>query len=560
MSTVGSYLATWLAHIGLKHHFVVPGDYNLVLLDKLLLNKDMQQVGCANEINCAFAAEGYARANGAAACVVTFSVGALTAFDGIGGAYAEDLPVIWISGSPNTNDYGSPHLLHHTLGTHDFEYQFEIARKVNCEAVAIRRAEDAPRLIDLAIRAALLNKKLAYIEIACNLSAAPCTAPGPISVVTNPEPSDASALAAAVDAAATFLASRRKPRLLAGPKLRAAGAERAFFQLAEALGCAVAVMPGAKSFFPEQHPQFVGGYLGGVSTLGAGAMVDWSDGILCVGSVFTDYSTMGWTAQPNAARSVLAEPDHVSLPGADFNRVRLSDFLAALARKVKPNDATMVEYARLRPDRPRAVAPDPKAKLTRGEIARQVQALMTPQTTLLAETGDSWFNAMQTSLPNGARFEIEMQWGHIGWSVPAAFGNAVGAPTRRPVVMVGDGSFQMTAQEVLQMIRHNLPVLLFLINNRGYTIEVEIHDGPYNNIKNWDSAGLIEVFNAGGGHGKGNRVTTAGELAEVVKKAAANTGGPTLIECVIDRDDRTRELISWATQVAKANGRPPKKS
>jgi indolepyruvate decarboxylase len=101
-------------------------------------------------------------------------------------------------------------------------------------------------------------------------------------------------------------------------------------------------------------------------------------------------------------------------------------------------------------------------------------------------------------------------------------------------------------------------VLLFLINNAGYTIEVEIHDGPHNNIKNWDYAGLIKVLNAGEGHGKGYRATTAGELAEAIKKAAANTGGPTLIKCVIDRDDCTRELIFWATQVAKANRRPPK--
>src|SRR4030095_1390296 len=121
MNTVGSYLATRLAQIGLKHHFVVPGDYNLVLLDQLLLNKEMQQVGCANELNCSFSAEGYARANGAAACVVTYSVGALSAFDGIGGAYAENLPVILISGAPNTNDAGDHHLLHHTPGTHDFE-------------------------------------------------------------------------------------------------------------------------------------------------------------------------------------------------------------------------------------------------------------------------------------------------------------------------------------------------------------------------------------------------------------------------------------------------------
>ena len=60
--TVGSYLAARLSQIGLKHHFAVAGDYNLVLLDELLTNKDLKQVYCSNELNCGFSAEGYARA------------------------------------------------------------------------------------------------------------------------------------------------------------------------------------------------------------------------------------------------------------------------------------------------------------------------------------------------------------------------------------------------------------------------------------------------------------------------------------------------------------------
>src|SRR5208337_2807679 len=98
--TVGSYLATRFAQIGLKHHFAVAGDYNLALLDQLLANKEWQQVYSCNELNCAFSAEGYARANGAAACVVTSSVGTLSALDAIGGAYSENLPVILVSGAP----------------------------------------------------------------------------------------------------------------------------------------------------------------------------------------------------------------------------------------------------------------------------------------------------------------------------------------------------------------------------------------------------------------------------------------------------------------------------
>jgi indolepyruvate decarboxylase len=218
----------------------------------------------------------------------------------------------------------------------------------------------------------------------------------------------------------------------------------------------------------------------------------------------------------------------------------------------------MVEYQRIR-SHPQPQQPaKPGAKLVRTEIFRQVQDLITADTAVLAETGDSWFNGMALKLPGGARFEIEMQWGSIGWAVPATFGYAVGASSRRIIALIGDGSFQLTAQEVAQMIRRKLPVIIFLINNHGYTIEVEIHDGPYNNIKNWDYAGLIQVFNAEDGRGRGLRATNGGELEEAIKAALANRDGPTLIECIIDRDDASPDLLSWGREVAKANDRPPR--
>ena len=556
--TVGSYLATRLSQIGLKHHFAVAGDFNLVLLDQLLTDKQLEQVCCCNELNCGYAAEGYARACGAAALVVTFNVGGLSAINAIAGAYAENLPVIFISGGPNTNDRATEHLLHHTLATHDFSYQLLIAKQITCAAVAITWPADAPRQIDYAIRTALREKKPAYIEIACNIADAACPAPGPISTVVTEEPSDPKALQAAIAAAADFLRGKKKPVMMIGSKIRAAGAEKQVIELAEALGCAVTVMAAAKSFFPEDHPQFAGIYWGEVGSPAARQMVDWADGIMCIGTIFTDYSTVGWTAMPSGAHVLTADVDGVALDRKDFERVRLPDFLSGLARIVENRPATFVEYQRLRVEPQKANPAKSDAKLTRAEVVRQVQTLLTADATLIVETGDSWFNGMGMKLPGGARFEIEMQWGSIGWAVPATFGYAVGAPERRVIAMIGDGSFQLTAQEVSQMIRRRLPVIIFLMNNHGYTIEVEIHDGPYNNIKNWDYAGLIQAFNAEDGRGKGLRATNGGELAKAIQVALDNQDGPTLIECVIDRDDFSPELISWGRQVAVANSRPPR--
>jgi len=214
--TVGTYLATRLSQVGMRHHFAVAGDFNLVLLDELLKNKDLEQVYCCNELNCGFAAEGYARANGAAAAVVTFSVGGLSAFNALAGAFAENLPVLLVSGGPNTNDHATEHLIHHTLATRDLRYQLEMARKITCAAVAITSPADAPGLIDHAIRVALRERKPAYIEIACNVAALPCAAPGPIGAILNGEPSDPETLEAAVSAEVEFLRTKSKPILLIG--------------------------------------------------------------------------------------------------------------------------------------------------------------------------------------------------------------------------------------------------------------------------------------------------------------------------------------------------------
>jgi pyruvate decarboxylase len=561
-STVGRYLATRFEQIGLKHYFMVPGDYNLVLLDELLSNKTMEQIGCCNELNAAYAAEGYARINGCGAVITTFNVGAFSALNGVAGAYAERLPVIFVSAGYNTNDPSKNHLLHHTIGTHDFAYQFEMFEKITCAAVRILHPDNAPSLIDHAIDTALRDRKPAYIEIACNLSNAPCIEPAPFETLGAKEVSDPTALNAAVKHARALLANATRPVLLAGPHLRPFGAIEAFRELAEALGCAVAVMPAAKGFFPEDHPQYIGIYLGDVSSPGCQGVMDWADLVVASGPVFNDYTTVGWTALPARERLINVEPRSVTLPEGDYTDVMMAEFLFATAKGVAEKGASLLEHQRTNRGIKTAAQPDGiTAPLTRAEMCRQIEGDIDAKTTLLVETGDSWFNGMYRHLPDGARFEIEMQWGSIGWAVPATFGYGMGLePDRRLVSVIGDGSFQLTAQEVANMIRYGQETLIYLVNNRGYVIESEIHEGPYNYFKNWDYAGLLSVFNAEAGRGLGLTAATAGELTTAIKKARAHTGGPVLIECQIAHDDCTRQLLTWGKEVARANGRPPQES
>jgi pyruvate decarboxylase len=133
------------------------------------------------------------------------------------------------------------------------------------------------------------------------------------------------------------------------------------------------------------------------------------------------------------------------------------------------------------------------------------------------------------------------------------------ARTRRwplPAAVIGDGSFQLTAQELANMIRHGQQTMIFPDNNRGYVSEPAIHDGPDNYFKNWDYAGLIGARNASDGHGPGLTPTTGGEPADAIAKARKHNGAPVLIQCQTAHDDCSPQLIEWGARAARANAHP----
>ncbi len=555
-TTVGGYLATRLTQVGLRHYFAIPGDYNLALFDRLLENQDLAMISCCNELNAGYAADGYARAHGAAAMLVTYSVGGLSAINAVAGHYAEDLPVIVISGGVNTHSEPENQILHHSLGEVRYDYVRQMFKPVTVEAVNIRFVEEAPAQIDRALATCLARRKPVYLEIACNIANQEVPAPKPYPFHSQPS-SDPAALAEAVEHAAAMLNAAVKPVAVGGSKLRMAGALKAFREFVEASGYAAAVMPNAKGFFPETHPNFIGIYWGPVSSPGTESIVESADVYLFAGPVLSDYASCGHTVEISAAKLILAGPDFVRLSGATYNEVRLDEFLTALAGKVKPNQTSLETFNRVRTE----TVPEPpinrEARIQTRRLFAQIQGMLDANTTLIAETGDSWFNAMNLKLPEGCTFEIQMQYGSIGWSVGAALGYQLARPERRVIACVGDGSFQMTAQEVSTAIRYGLKPIIFLMNNGGYTIEVEIHDGPYNAIKNWNYADLVKVFNADDGHGWGYRVTTEGGAEEAIKKALSHDG-LSLIEVVLDRDDCSRDLLEWGARVAANNSRPPR--
>jgi pyruvate decarboxylase len=555
--TVGAYLATRLEQVGIRHYFGIPGDYNLALFDQILLNKNLGFISCCNELNASYAADGYARANGLAAMLVTYSVGALSAVNGVAGHYAEDLPVIVISGGPNTHSEPENQILHHSLGEVRYGYVREMFSQVTAAAVIIRHLEDAPRLIDQTIATCLRQRKPVYLEIACNIAALEIPAPKPYQFWTKPT-SNSQTLKEAVDRAAAILNGAVKPVAVGGVKLRPAGALEAFRQFVEASGYAVAMMPNAKGFLPEEHPNFVGIYWGPVSSPGTEAIVESADAYLFAGPVLSDYASCGHTIEISAKKLIHVGPDFVQLPDALYQDIVMDEFLSALATRVNRNDTSLATFNRTRTQ----VAPEApinrEAPIRTRRLFSLIQGMLDGNTTLIAETGDSWFNTINLALPQGSNFEIQMQYGSIGWSVGATLGYQLAVqPGRRVIACIGDGSFQMTAQEISTMIRYGLKPIIFLMNNGGYTIEVEIHDGPYNVIKNWNYAELVPAFNGPDGNGWGCRVRTEGEAADAIAKALAHDG-VSVIEVVIDKDDCSRDLLEWGTRVCASNARPPK--
>ncbi|GKV08390.1 hypothetical protein SLEP1_g20022 [Rubroshorea leprosula] len=560
-ATLGSHLARRLVQIGVRDVFSVPGDFNLTLLDHLIAEPGLNNIGCCNELNAGYAADGYARSRGVGACVVTFTVGGLSIINAIAGAYSENLPVICIVGGPNTNDFGTNRILHHTIGLPDFSQELRCFQTVTCFQAVVNNIEDAHEQIDKAISTALKESKPVYISISCNLPAIPhpTFSREPIPFALSPRVSNKMGLKAAVEATAAFLNKAVKPVMVGGPKLRVAKSCEAFVELADASGYALAVMPSAKGLVPEHHQHFIGTYWGAVGTSFCGEIVESSDAYLFAGPIFNDYSSVGYSLLLKKEKAIIVHPDRVVIAnGPTFGCVLMKDFFQALAKKLNRKTTAYDNYQRI--FIPDGVPPkcDPQEPLRVNILFQHIQKMLSSNTVVIAETGDSWFNCQKLKLPEGCGYEFQMQYGSIGWSVGATLGYAQSVPEKRVIACIGDGSFQVTAQDVSTMIRCEQKSIIFLINNGGYTIEVEIHDGPYNVIKNWNYTGLVDAIHNGEGNCWTTKVKCEQELTEAIATAMGDKKDCLcFIEVIVHKDDTSKELLEWGSRVSAANSRPP---
>ncbi len=216
----------------------------------------------------------------------------------------------------------------------------------------------------------------------------------------------------------------------------------------------------------------------------------------------------------------------------------IGDVVSGLAELMPAGGLKHQPFKSFAEDQAAACTPERGRKLTIARIMKRINALMSETTTVIAETGDSMFAAADLVMHHDVGFIGQAFYLSIGYALPATLGASLADPARRPIALVGDGAFQMSAQELSSLCRRRSNAVILLMNNGGYTTERIIHEGPYNDIQPWVYHRLPEVF----GGGWGRRVTTEDELEVALQQAFAGNEGPALIEIMLDRYDTTEAL------------------
>jgi indolepyruvate decarboxylase len=549
-TTVGSYLVGRLREVGVRHVFGVPGDYVLGLMDEIVASP-VSLVGTCNELNAGYAADAYARLNGVGAVCVTYAVGGFSLLNAIAGAFAERVSVIAICGGPSRSDRDEDRMLHHTLG--DYGVQVDIYRHVTQRSVCLSDPEQAPDEIDDAITACLRHRRPVFIEVPADLVAAPCRSPEPLVLDLAPQ-SEAAVLEEAVAEAALMIEAAERPVVLGGVEVHRFGLQGELERFLDDTCLPMATALMGKSVIRETHPQYVGVYSGALSEDYVRRTVEDADCVLSLGAWMSDINLGIYTARIDVGRLVQASADRVRIKRHYFDEVYLGDFIRSLRAALSDSPKTRDRSSPTRPaDRSLqdAFAPRPDAAITIERFYERVNHFLDDDSVVLADAGDSFLCAGDLIMHEGVGFICQAFYCSIGFTVPGALGVGLADPSRRPIVFVGDGAFQMTAQELSTVAREGVPAVIFLMNNRGYTVERVIHDGPYNDIQNWRYHALAEAFGASADAAWSCEVRTEADLEKALARAGAEPGLLAFVEVHLDPQDCSAALTRLGQALAE---------
>lgn len=524
--TVVQHVLTRLRQLGVTDVFGVPGDYAFPVNDAITDDPSVRWIGCCNELNAAYAADGYARIKGVGAVNTTYGVGELSAINGIAGAYAEHVPVFALVGMPNMNTQRRRALVHHTLGNGEFDLFYKMVEPVVC-ARAIMTPENCAAETERVIAAAMHHRRPVYLAFPEDYveqrvldSAEPTARPR----------SDPSRLEAAVTAITAKVTQARTACILPGLLVTRLGLRQEMTAVVDASGLPFATMFNDKTTLDETHPSYVGMYDGNLINPEVRAFVEDCDCVLGVGALLTDFNSGAFTAQIEQSRSINVLHHHVRVGQDFFDNVEMPDVLAELARRL-PRRSDVIGPKASGLGEPEG---NGEARISADYLYPRWQQVLKPGDMLIAETGTSSLGMAFARMPAGSVFLNQALWGSIGWATPAAFGAAIAAPNRRTVLITGDGSHQLTAQEVGQFDRYGSRPVIFVLNNHGYLIERLLcrnGEKDYNDIAPWRYAQLPAALGCEGWFTA--RVATCGELDQAIARAEAQSSGA-YIEVVTD--------------------------
>jgi len=526
-TTVIEHVLSRLKEHGISKVFGVAGDFAFPIEDAIVKFPGIDWVGCCNELNAGYAADGHARVHGIAALNTTYGVGELSAINAIAGAYAEHVPVFHLVGMPNRPTQAAHGLVHHTLGNGEFDFFRKMAEPVVC-ASAIATPQNVAYETERLIAEALYHRRPVYMAVPADVANQPILSNA---TPLDPPTSDPASLEEAVSAIIEGLGAAKTACILPGVLANRAGLQNAVQAFVDASGLPFATMLLDKSTLEEQQPAYIGMYDGKLMDEAVREFVESCDRVVLIGGILSDFNTGAFTSHLDPEKTVDIRHHRTRVGTKVYPDVEMKDVLTELTRRVtKRNQKPPVQPGSLGPVK--GAGSDP---ITVDALYPRWANFIKPNDILITETGSSAYGLAFTLLPKGAKFYNQTLWGSIGYATPAAFGAAVAAPHRRVVLITGEGSHQLTAQEISQFGRRGLKPIVFVLNNSGYMIERLLCKDPdieYNDLAQWHYAylpkalGCDDWFTA--------RVTTCGEFDQALKIASQGDRGA-YIEVVTDK-------------------------
>lgn len=548
--TVAEYLLARLKSLNVDHVFGIPGDFILPFFEKMVDN-DVEQIAACNELNAGYAADGYARLKGLGAAAVTYGPGSFSIVNAVAGAYAEEVPILIISGGPSTSAYKTRPVLHHLM-LDKYETSINIYKNITAYAKLLDQAETARAEIDKALSICLAEKRPVFLEIPTDIQLTMVDAGiSPLDYSAHIK-TDKVAGRQAASALVEKIIKGERTVILPGHEIHRWGLQDKLLKILDLTNIPVASVFVGKADYLEYLPNCIGSYQGGGSPKEVREYVEAADTVVFLGMVPSDFNLGGFTAKLSAKQTVTVWNNKVEMEQGSFTNVSVVDVVNELLERLPENvmtgnDGAPIQCFSHKPDATYAAKTD--TPLTNKRFYDRLVNFFQADDIILADAGCA-INITHLQLPRDTQYIASCYWASIGMAFAATLGACFAAKEGQRVIAVeGDGSFQMTAQELSSMARYGKSPIVFVVNNRGYTAERLIHDGPFNDIPDWRYHKLPEAF----GGGEGVDVHTEEELEAAMQKASGYRGpGPLLIEIHVDPMDAS-EAFKLMSEVLRSH-------